>query len=613
MKDFFSLIKRFIPPYKNYLSLSILMNILSALLNLLSFALIIPILEMLFGINTKVYEYIPVDFSAIESVKQLGNVLINDFYWYIGQIIEKHSASYALLILGIFLVVTTVFRTAAMYFASFFMIPIRTGVVRDIRNQINNKVVELPLAFFSEERKGDILARVSGDVNEVETSIMSSLDMLFKNPILILIYLAGMFIVSWQLTAFVLIMLPIAGYIMGQIGKKLKKKSALGQQQWGYLMSQIEETLGGLRIIKAFNAEKKISERFHQTNEKFRRTTNRIFRRQQLAHPMSELLGTVTIAIVLWYGGSLILNNSSNIDGASFIYYLTIFYLLINPAKDLSKSVYSIQKGLASMERVDKILKAQSDIKNPEHPKEIHFKSSINYNNVRFRYRENWVIKDVNLEIPLGKTVALVGQSGSGKSTMADLLPRFYDVQEGSVTIDGIDIRDVKLYDLRQLMGIVNQEAILFNDTFFNNIAFGVKNATQEEVEEAARIANAHEFIMDSENGYETNIGDRGGKLSGGQRQRISIARAVLKNPSILILDEATSALDTESEKLVQDALERLMQNRTTLVIAHRLSTIKNADLICVMNEGKIVEQGTHSELMQRNGYYTKLCEMQSF
>ena len=613
MKDFFSLIKRFIPPYKNYLGLSILMNILAALLNLLSFALITPILQILFGIDTKVYEYMPVDFSSVESVKQLGDTLINNFYWYLSQIIEEHSASYALLILGIFLVVTSVFRTGAMYFASFFMIPIRTGVVRDIRNQINDKIVNLSLSFFSEERKGDILARISGDVNEVETSIMSSLDMLFKNPILILIYLAGMFIVSWQLTVFVLIMLPIAGYIMGLIGKKLKKKSTLGQQQWGYLMSQIEETLGGLRIIKAFNAEKKISARFHQTNEKFRHTTNRIFRRQQLAHPMSEFLGTVTIAIVLYYGGSLILNNNSNIDGASFIYYLTIFYLLINPAKELSKSVYSIQKGLASMERVDKILKAQSDINDPEHPERIDFNSSIRYNNVQFRYRENWVIRDVSLEIPQGKTVALVGQSGSGKSTMADLLPRFYDVQEGSITIDGINIRNVKLHNLRQLMGIVNQEAILFNDTFFNNIAFGVKNATQEEVEEAARIANAHEFIMDSENGYETNIGDRGSKLSGGQRQRISIARAILKNPSILILDEATSALDTESEKLVQDALERLMKNRTTLVIAHRLSTIKNADLICVMNEGQIVEQGTHSELMQRNGYYTKLCEMQSF
>lgn len=613
MKDFFGLIRRFIPPYKKFLGLNILMNIFSALLNLLSFALIIPILEMLFGINTETYEYMPFTISSIDSVKELGTAFVNNFYWYIGDVIEKNSAPFALLVLGVFLIITTVFRTAAMYFASFFMIPIRTGVVRDIRNQINDKIVVLPLSFFSEERKGDILARISGDVNEIENSIMSSLDMLFKNPILIVIYLVGMFVVSWQLTLFVMIMLPIAGYVMGQIGKKLRKKSVLGQQQWGYLMSQIEETLGGLRIIKAFNAEKKISDRFHQANETFRNTTNRIFRRQQLAHPMSELLGTITIAIVLWYGGSLILNDNSSIDGASFIYYLTIFYLLINPAKELSKASYSIQKGLASMERVDKILKATTDIQDPESPKEVSFNSEIRYNNVRFRYREQWVIDQVNLIIPRGKTVALVGQSGSGKSTMADLLPRFYDVQEGSITIDGIDIRDLKLFDVRQLMGIVNQEAILFNDTFFNNIAFGVKGATQEAVEEAARIANAHEFILDSENGYETNIGDRGCKLSGGQRQRISIARAVLKNPSVLILDEATSALDTESEKLVQDALDNLMKNRTTLVIAHRLSTIKNADLICVMHEGHIVEQGTHSELFAKNGYYTRLCEMQSF
>jgi ATP-binding cassette subfamily B protein/subfamily B ATP-binding cassette protein MsbA len=555
----------------------------------------------------------PFDFSSGDSWIHLVKIVKNDFYWYISQIIESNGASRALFILALFLIVTTIFRTAAMYFSFYYMIPIRTGVVRDIRNRINDKIISLPLAFFSEERKGDILSRISGDVNEIESSIMSSLDMLFKNPILIIIYLAGMIVVSWQLTIFVLLMLPFAGYVMGQIGKKLKKRSALGQQQWGSLMSQIEETLSGLRIIKAFNAEGKISKRFHETNDIFRNTTNRIFRRQQLAHPMSELLGTITIAIVLWYGGALILSDQGSIDGASFIYYLTIFYLLINPAKELSKSVYSIQKGLASMERVDKILKAESTIQDPPHPLSIRLNDTIEYKDIWFKYRENWVIKGVNLVIPKGKTVALVGQSGSGKSTMADLLPRFYDVQEGKIRIDGTDICSAKVQDVRALMGIVNQEAILFNDTFFNNIAFGVKQATMKEVEEAARIANAHDFIVHSENGYDTNIGDRGCKLSGGQRQRISIARAVLKNPPILILDEATSALDTESERLVQDALERLMVNRTTLVIAHRLSTIKHADLICVMHEGEIVERGTHNELMALNGYYTRLCEMQSF
>lgn len=615
MKDFIQLLKRFVPPYKKYLGLNILMNILSALLNLVSFALIIPILQMLFKINQTHYDYIPFDFNLFSgnSWSMLVDTCINNFYWYIGQIIETQGGAIALFVLGLFLIATTIFRTAAMYFSFFFMIPIRTGVVRDIRNQINDKIVSLPLAFFSEERKGDILARISGDVNEVENSVMSSLDMLFKNPILIVIYLVGMFAVSWQLTIFVLLMLPIAGYIMGGIGKKLKKSSTIGQQQWGYLMSQIEETLGGLRIIKAFNAEKKISSRFHESNNVFRNMTNRIFRRQQLAHPMSELLGTITIAIVLWYGGSLILNENSSIDGASFIYYLTIFYLLINPAKELSKSAYSIQKGLASMDRVDKILKAESSIVDPQNPTPIQLSEKIEYKNIRFKYRDNWVIKNVNLEVPKGKTVALVGQSGSGKSTMVDLLPRFYDVQEGQICIDGVDIRDAKLYDVRQLMGIVNQEAILFNDTFFNNIAFGVPNATQEDVENAAKVANAHEFIIASEDGYQTNVGDRGCKLSGGQRQRISIARAVLKNPPILILDEATSALDTESERLVQDALEKLTKNRTTLVVAHRLSTIKNADLICVMNEGEIVERGTHNELIAQNGYYTRLCEMQSF
>jgi len=615
MKDFFQLLKRFIPPYKRYLGLNILMNILSALLNLISFALIIPILQMLFEIKTENYSYIPYDFNLFsgESWSNLIDASINNFYWYISHIIETQGGAMALFILGLFLIITTVFRTAAMYFSSYFMIPIRTGVVRDVRNQINDKVISLPLAFFSEERKGDILARISGDVNEVETSIMSSLDMLFKNPILILIYLTGMLVVSWQLTIFVLFMLPIAGYFMGLVGRKLKKKSALGQEQWGGLMAQIEETLSGLRIIKAFNAEKKIESRFRESNNVFRNTTNKILRRQQLAHPMSELLGTITIAIVLWYGGTLILNNTSSIEGASFIYYLTIFYLLISPSKELSKSVYSIQKGLASMDRVDKILKAESTITSPENPQAIVFNDKISYENIWFKYKENWVIKGVNLEIPKGKTVALVGQSGSGKSTMVDLLPRFYDVQDGQITIDEVDIRNAQVHDVRQLMGIVNQEAILFNDTFFNNIAFGVKDAKMEDVIDAAKIANAYEFIISSEKGFETNIGDRGCKLSGGQRQRISIARAVLKNPPILILDEATSALDTESERLVQDALEKLMANRTTIVIAHRLSTIKNADMICVMHEGEIVERGTHNELIALNGYYTKLCDMQSF
>jgi ATP-binding cassette subfamily B protein/subfamily B ATP-binding cassette protein MsbA len=450
-------------------------------------------------------------------------------------------------------------------------------------------------------------------VNEIENSVMSSLDMIFKNPIQIILYLSSMLLVSWQLTLFVLVLLPVSGYIMGQVGKKLKKTSFAGQEKWGNLMSQIEETLSGLRIIKAFNAEKKISSRFKTTNEEFRRITNRIFRRQQLAHPMSELLGTIAIAIVLWYGGTLILSENSSIDAAGFMFYLTIFYMLINPAKDLSKSVYTIQKGLASMDRVDKILNAESNILDPGQPAPLALNAQIEYENVWFKYRENWVIKGVNMTIPKGKTIALVGQSGSGKSTMADLLPRFYDVQEGSIRIDGVDIRNVKVHDIRRLMGIVNQEAILFNDTFFNNIAFGVENATQAQVEEAAKIANAHEFIIASDNGYQTNIGDRGCKLSGGQRQRISIARAVLKNPPVLILDEATSALDTESERLVQDALDRLMQNRTTLVIAHRLSTIKNVDLICVMHEGEIVERGTHTELLAKNGYYSRLREMQSF
>jgi ATP-binding cassette subfamily B protein/subfamily B ATP-binding cassette protein MsbA len=615
MKDFIRVLKRFVPPYKKYLGLNILFNILSAILNLFSFALIIPILNILFKTDDKVYVYKAWewDLGSWESWKGSFELFKDNFFAYISGLIDEKGGSFTLIILGVFLVVMTLLKVLAMYMAFYTMIPIRTGVVRDVRNRINKKITELSLGFFSEERKGDIIARVSGDVNEIEASIMSSLDMLFKNPILIVIYLVAMLIISWQLTLFVLVLLPVAGYVMGKVGKTLKRKSLLGQSQWGALMSQIEETLSGLRIIKAFNAEKKIRNRFEESNEVFRRTTNRIYRRQQLAHPMSEFLGTATIVIILWYGGTLILGNNSPIDASTFIYYLVIFYSIINPAKDLSKAVYAIQKGLASVERVDKILLAESTIKSPANPKPVALNEAIAYRNVWFRYQQEWVLKGINLRIDKGKTVALVGQSGSGKSTLVDLLPRFYDVEKGGIMIDSTDIRDASLYDLRGLMGNVNQEAILFNDTFFNNIAFGVESATREEVEDAARIANAHEFIMASEEGYHTNIGDRGGKLSGGQRQRISIARAILKNPPILILDEATSALDTESERLVQEALENLMRNRTTIVIAHRLSTIRNADEICVMHEGEIVERGRHEELLTLDGYYKRLCDMQKF
>lgn len=615
MKDFFRILRRFVPPYKRYLVGNIVFNILSAILNLFSFALIIPILQILFKIDQATYVYTPIDwnFGNWEAMKAVPGILKDNFFWFVGDLIERHGGSVTLIVLGLFLVVMTFLKVGAMYMAFFEMIPIRTGVVRDIRNQINRKITELPLGFFSEERKGDILARISGDVNEIEASVMSSLDMLFKNPILILIYLIGMIVISWKLTLFVFILLPFAGYLMGQVGKKLKRKSLEAQQQWGGLMSQIEETLGGLRIIKAFNAEAKITERFERANEQYRQTITRVYRRQQMAHPMSEFLGTATIAIVLWYGGSLILSNNSSIDAATFIYYLVIFYSIINPAKDLSKAAYAIQKGLASMTRIDKILMAESNITDPQSPQPIAFEHDIHYDHVWFRYQNDWVLKDVDLKIAKGKTVALVGQSGSGKSTLVDLLPRFYDVVEGAIKIDGVDIRRVTLTDLRGLMGNVNQEAILFNDSFYNNIAFGVEGATKEQVVEAAKIANAHDFIMASEQGYDTNIGDRGGKLSGGQRQRISIARAILKNPPILILDEATSALDTESEHLVQEALENLMRNRTTIVIAHRLSTIRNADEICVMRDGEIVEHGTHDELLQMGGYYKHLCDMQSF
>ncbi len=607
-KGFFSILRRFVPPYKKHLVLNVLFNILAAFLTLFSFALIIPILEMLFGINQAHYEFMPLGAGSIK------DVVVNDFYYTVQCIIERYGNSTALAVIAGALVVMTALKTGSAYLAAYNMIAIRTGVVRDIRNQIYNRIVGLPIGFFSNERKGDVMARMSGDVTEVENSIMSSLDMMFKNPIMIIVCLTMMVIVSWQLTLFVLVLLPIAGLIMGTVGKRLKRVSLDVQNQWGTLLSNIEETIGGLRIIKAFNAEDKVKRRFSQENEKYRNITRRMQRRYELAHPMSEFLGTATIAIVLWFGGTLILSGKASITAPSFIYYMVIFYNIINPAKEFSRASYSVQKGLASMQRIDKILMAENHLKDPENPTPLTgIKQGITYQNVRFGYGEKMVINDVTLTIPQGKTVALVGQSGSGKTTLADLLPRFYDVDEGSISIDGIDIRQVTKHDLRALMGNVNQEAILFNDSFYNNITFGVENATHEEVVEAAKIANAYDFIMASEQQFDTNIGDRGGNLSGGQRQRISIARAILKNPPILILDEATSALDTESEHLVQQALDNLMRNRTTLVIAHRLSTIKNADLICVVQDGRIVEQGSHDELIAQGGAYKHLVDMQKF
>lgn len=609
MKEFFKILKRFVPPYKKYLVLTVVFNILSAVLNIFSFSLIIPILQILFKLSSATYTYIPWD-----SGLGLKEIAVNNFYYYVTNLIGEYGESTTLLILGLFLSVMTFFKTGCYFLSSATVIPIRTGILRDLRTQLYNKLISLPIGFFSEERKGDIIARFSGDAQEVENSIMSSLDMLFKNPILIIAYFATLVFISWQLTLFTLLVLPVMGWIMGVVGKKLKRKSLEAQNKWSDTMAQLEETLGGLRIIKAFNAQDKMKTRFNGTLNTYRNMVSRVNTRQQLAHPMSEFLGTVLIVIVLWFGGTLILSGKGNIDASSFIFYLIMLYSLINPIKEFSKASYNIPKGLASMERVDKILNAKNNMPEPAQPvKKTSFDKEIRLEKVWFKYDTQWVLQDIDLTIPKGKTIAIVGQSGSGKSTLADLIPRFHDVTEGRITIDGTDVRDMLTTDLRAMMGNVNQEAILFNDTFFNNIAFGVKDATMEQVIEAAKIANAHDFIMDTPDQYNTSIGDRGSKLSGGQRQRISIARAILKNPPILILDEATSALDTESERMVQDALEKLMRSRTTIAIAHRLSTIRNADMICVLHEGKIVEQGRHEELIALNGYYKKLCDMQSF
>lgn len=609
MREFIKVLRRFVPPYKKYLFMTVLFNILTALLNIFSFSLIIPILQILFKLDNSVYVYM--EYSDDVSLKDWA---INNFYYFVTSLITEHGASLTLLFLGVFLIVMTFMKTGCYYLSSACLVPMRTGIVRDMRVTLFDKILSLPLSFFSNERKGDIVARISGDVQEVENSIMSSLDMLFKNPILIISYFATLVTISWQLTLFTLVVLPFMGWIMGKVGRQLKRSSLEAQGRWSDIMSEVDETLGGLRVIMAFNAQKKIKDRFVSTNNSYRSIIGRVAMRQQLAHPVSEFLGTVLIVAVLWFGGTLILNETSMVDASSFIFYLVILYSLINPLKEFTKAGYNIPKGLASMERVDAILKAENNLTEKENPVKLDgFNDRIEFRDVSFSYDTRPVLEGINLTIRKGQTIALVGQSGSGKSTLVDLIPRFRDVNSGSVTIDGVDVRDVALRDLRALMGNVNQEAILFNDTFYNNITFGVGSATMEEVVAAAKIANAHEFIMETEHGYQTYIGDRGGKLSGGQRQRISIARAILKNPPILILDEATSALDTESERMVQDALEKLMKSRTTIAIAHRLSTIRNADEICVLHEGRIVERGKHEELIALNGYYKKLCDMQSF
>lgn len=619
LKDFFHLISRFIPPYKWKLALNILFNILSTILSLFSFAAIIPVLQILFGVAESDAVYI--DPSAATSFSETIDILKNDAYWFLGERIAAGGADMVLMLLGVVLIVLTGLKCGCQWLGEFYMIPIRTGVLRDLRVSLYRKVVGLPIGYFTEERKGDVISRMTTDVAEVEASIMSSLNMLFRDPIMIIIYLVWLCILSWQLTVFVLILLPTAGWAIGAVGRSLKRRSNKGMEQTGELLTQIEETLGGLRVVKAFNAESKLISRFIRQANDTRRTFVHLDRKYSLAHPMSEFLGTAMIAVLLWFGGSLILSAKSSIDAATFIYYLVIFYSIINPAKDLTKATYAIRKGVASLDRIDKILTAHNPIQEVPNPVPLDsFDEGIEYSDVCFSYQEDRpVLRHVNLSIPKGKTVALVGQSGSGKTTMADLLPRFYDVQSGAIRIDGVDIRSVRPSDLRALMGNVNQEAILFNDSFYNNITFGVDTSKpapngetwEEAVVRAAKIANAHEFIMATPDGYQTGIGDRGSRLSGGQRQRISIARAILKNPPILILDEATSALDTESEKLVQEALEHLMADRTTLVVAHRLSTIRNADLICVMHEGEIVEQGRHEELLALGGYYKKLIDMQ--
>ena len=608
MREFINVLRRFVPPYKKYLVLSVVFNILSAVLNIFSFAALIPILQIIFktGDGKAATGWMAWDWGNAQEV------LMNNLNYYVNTLLAEHGQTTTLLFIGLFLAFTTMLKTGAYFLSSATIVPIRTGVVRDIRNQLYRKITALPLGFFSEERKGDIIARMSGDVQEIESSIMSSLDMLFKNPVLIVAYFTTLVFISWQLTVFTLVIVPVMGWFMGFVGRKLKAKSIKAQSLWSDTMSVVEETLGGLRIIKAFCAEEKMRQKFDRINTGYRNDIMHVNIRQQLAHPMSEFLGTVMIVIVLWFGGVLVLNYHA-LSGPTFIYYMVILYSIINPLKEFSKAGYNIPKGLASMERVDKILMADDSIKESDHPQHIQqFEHQIELRNVSFRYGDQWVLRHINLTIPKGKTIALVGQSGSGKSTLVDLIPRYYDVQEGEVLIDGINVKDLGIQDLRQLIGNVNQEAILFNDSFRNNIAFGVETATDEQVAEAARIANAYDFIMQSEQQFDTNIGDRGGRLSGGQRQRVSIARAILKNPPILILDEATSALDTESERLVQDALERLMKQRTTLAIAHRLSTIRNADEICVLHDGHIVERGTHESLLAMDGFYKRLNDMQN-